>query len=484
VSATPNPVDEFVTFLQHQLPGLESGSYELDLDQHVDDATGKPISDDTIDRHYRFAVTGDRFRLHDPQGTIASCYPADNATGEYTTDLAHVVLNAPTLPWSRSVTISPPPLPAPGQDAATDVPTWLAVLVLDDDDAAAHPALLLDPVTRVVGDLFPSAAYGSTTLGTNYSYFDGAKDTRALEVDETTADPVQTIDLPLRLLIDIAPTLEDLQLNAHVRRLSVANKPAALGAQPSQDQLGTFGIVIGNRLPQPGKRSHAYLVSLEGLEGFLAAGDAGGSLRDGTLDLDRSLRVAVLLHWTFNTKGDPATFVAALKSLNGRTGDADAPNTNLRVAVDSAPVPIASALAGGYVPLDHHLRTGELTVSWYRGPLSPVDAEAAPIPLPISSADQALVFDPTTGLFDASLAAAWAIGRLMGLQDSAYASALYAFKRGLAQAVVNAAEQAIVADVLADLIALAPPDPSVAAATPTGRPLLDQAMRLLATRAP
>ncbi|MGZ4172452.1 MAG: hypothetical protein ACXVRN_13905 [Solirubrobacteraceae bacterium] len=472
--------DEFVTFIQHQLPGLEDGSYELDISQRVDDAKGEPISEDLLAVSYRFAVTGDRFRLSNPAAAVASTFPADNATGEFVTVLPHVVLNSPTFPWARYPTTAPP-LPPPGQDTAVDVPTWLAVLVLDDDDATAYK-FVLDPVTRTLGDLFPPKAYDASSLGANYSYFTGATNTSALEVDEAVTDPVQTIDIPLALLADIAPTLGDLRLSAHVRQVSIENKPLALGDEPPSDALGTFAIVVGTRLPQDNKKSHAYLVSLEGLESFLAATDQGGALAGGSLDITKDLRLAVLQHWTFNTKGESAAFVDQLEQLNGRmTSGADAANTNLRIDMPAATGPIKTALAAGYVPLDHDLRTGEGTVSWYRGPLCPVGSAPAPITLPVSSPDQALVFDPVTGLLDTSLAAAWTIGRLLALQDKSYASALYAWKKGLAQAVVDAAEQTIIGDVLGELLAMAPAPGGTA---PGGKPLLHQTMRLIGRGSP
>lgn len=479
-SNEPNPADEFVTFVQHQVPGLEDGSYELDVSQRLTDSTRKEISDGALERSYRFAVTGDRFSLKNPETTLASTFPASNGTGEFTTVLPHVVFNATSFPWARAPTTAPPTLPAAGQDTEADVPTWLAVLVLDDDDdpSPEHNELKLVPTIGVLGDLFGCKAYPKTTLGHNYSYFNGAEDTKGLEIDESVGDPVQTIDLPLRLWADIAPTLDDLQLSAHVRTLSVENKPAALGSETPVDPLGTFAIVIGTRLPQDNKKSYAYLVSLEGLEGFLAATNDGGTLRDRSLDMSRSLRLAVLAHWTFNTKGEPATFVDQLEHLNGRkSGGPDAPNTNLRLSVADAKPPISTALDAGYVPLDHELRTGEKTVSWYRGPLSPVDARPAPIKLPISSPDQALVFDPTTGMLDVSLAAAWTIGRLIALQDTSYASALYAWKHGLTVAVVDAIEQKLINEILGDVLASAGPltgSPRLAGAS-----LLHQTMQLI-----
>lgn len=455
----PVPANEFVTFIQHQLPGLEDGTYQLTISQHVNDSDGNPITAETLSRSYTFAVSGDRFRLSNPSATVASTFPASNATGEFTTVLPHVVFTAPSLPWARTPTKSPPPLPATGQDIEGDVPTWLAVLVLDDDDAAAYPGrLALDPVTGVVGDLFPSGVYGASTLGDTYSYFTGAADTKGLEPGETVTDPVQMIDIPLQLFADIAPTLADLNLSGHVRQVSVENKPMALGDTPPDDPVGTFAIVIGNRLPQQNKRSHAYLVSLESLEDYLPANGNGGTTANGTLIMSRSLRLAVLQHWTFNTGGETAAFVDMVELLNGRSaGGGDAVNTNLRLVVTGANPPISGALEAGYVPLNHGLRSGETTVSWYRGPLSPVDRARAGPDLPVSSPDQALIFDPTTGMFDASLAAAWTIGRLVALQDQSYATSLYGWKRGQANDVVDAVERQIIDDAFAGLIATPAP---------------------------
>lgn len=478
----PSPADEYVTFIQHQLPGLEDGSYQLDISQHVDDADGQPISGDTLDRSYTLAVLGDRFRLSDPSATVASTFPASNDTGEFTTVLPHVVFAAPSFPWTRS------PLPPSGQgaaDAATDgdVPTWLALLVLDQDDANAY-GFDLTPVTARLGDLFPETACDKTTLGKNYSYFTGATSTAGLEIGQQADDPVQTIDIPLKLFADIAPTLGDLGLTAHVRRVSVENKPLALGAQPPAEPTGTFAIVVGNRLPQPDTQSHAYLVSLESLAGFLPAARDDGTLATPGLDITKSLRLAVLQHWTFFTKGETAAFVDRLEMLNGRTiGGPDAVSTSLRLTAPGARPPISTALDSGYVPLDHDLRTSGVTVSWYRGPLSTVDRTPADLKLPISSPDQVLAFDPTTGMFDASLAAAWTIGRLVALQDQSYASSLYAWKKGLTRAVVDSVERTIIDEAFGGLLAAPAPaagtQPPPPAARPSTSTLLHDTMRLL-----
>ena len=484
---TPSLADESVTFIQHQLPGLDDGTYELDLRQQVNDAKGKPISGDNLQRTYTFAITGDRFRFKNPSAAIASTFPRDNATGEYDTVLPHVVFAGTSVPWTRVPTAGvAPPLPKPGTDTEDDVPTWLAVLVLDDDDVAAAggpSALNLDPVTRTVGDLFPAGAVPGSSLGTAHSYFDAVTDPQevpaALEIDEAIGDPVQTIDLPLALWADIAPTVDDLTLTAHVRRVAVQNKPVTLGQTPQTDPLGAFSVVVGTRLPQQSKRSHAYLVSLEGLADLLPNLDESGVLTGGA-SKSGTLRLAVLTAWTFNSKGDAAAFVDQLERLNRRTVTGpDAATTTLRIAKDQASAPVRGALAAGYVPLAHELRTGETTVSWYRGPLSTVDASPTPIDLPISSPDAALVFDPTTGIFDASLAAAWTIGRLAALQDKSFAGELYAWKKGLAKVLVDSVERTLVQEALAGTLGSQAVGADIDDRPEAGSPLLHDAMLLI-----
>lgn len=471
----PDPASERVTFVQQQLPGLDAAVYRLSIAQQVLAAGEKTVlNTDPIARDYRFAVAGPRFRLPDPAGTISSLFPAANATGDFHTVLPHVVLTAPTLPWIRT-----PERPEGDADPTAESPTdqgvasWLAVLTLDADDAAAWPEQVdLDPVGVTLGDLFPVGAYPHSRLPAGvHSYFDDATNTDGLQPGEALDDLVQVIDLPLGLFAEIAPSPSDLVLNSHVRQLSLRAKPALLGAEPAADPLGTYSIVIGNRLPQNVQTSHAYLVCLEALAPFLPpAGPTTGRVR-----------LAVLAHWTFVSQGSPLDFTTAVAELNHRPTPTapDAPVTTLRIArdlatTDPAGAAIGAALDRGHAPLRHALRTGETTVSWYRGPLSPDDVPPDPdLPVPYTCSDAALVFDPTTGLLDASLAAAWTIGRLVALQDKGFSTALYTWKRGLVQTAVDAAERAILAEILGD---------DQVQDRSTRRPLLDATMRALSRR--
>ncbi|GAB5446019.1 hypothetical protein [Gymnodinialimonas sp.] len=465
----PSIADEFVTFIQHKLPGLEDGTFELHVSQKLmkEADPGKPkqgaaarnddkdtdtrIDDGEIENTYTFAVQGDRFALSNGPGTLNSVFPANNASGEYSGVFAHAVLSNPAFPWTRSPQST-------GPVAEMDVPvdqdraTWLAVLVFDEDDAQAHDGLTLTTQTGTLRDLFPPAALGpgdgKSTLGDNYSYFFGVTNTDGLEIGESLDDAIHYVDVPLSLFVPVAPTLDDLKLTAHVREVSVENKPIPSGTAAPDNPIGSFSIVIGTRLPQSMQQSHAVLVSLEGLSDFLPGDEDGTAPAGSNVNMTKSIRLAVLASWSFFATGTTAGFVDRLMALNGRgDGTGDAPNTNLRLDLPDAEGPVKDALALGYVPMNHDLRGGGNTVSWYRGPLSPAKVPASELQTPVPSADNLTVFDPTMGMLDVSLGAAWTIGRLAALQDTTFSTSLYQWKRGLSAKVVNEVERGLIDDL-------------------------------------
>jgi hypothetical protein len=381
-----------------------------------------------------------------------------------------VVLGEATFPWTRFPTTKIPYTPpGPGQDVDGDVPTWLAVLVLDEDDVAANPGLVLTPVAATVGDLFAPIAVSGSTLGSNYSYFWEETKVTGLEPNETIQDAIQILDLPLTLFWQIAPTVADMALTAHTRTVALTNKPTGQ-ALPQGDSVGTASIVFGTRLPQgpgpgakcaeAGRKTLAYLVSLEELQPFLPTEETGGPPAKSNFTAGAWLRLAVLASWTFFTTGDSAGFVDTLLALNGRDADSTTPatNTNLRLNYAGANKTVGAALEMGFVPLNERLRDAGQTVSWYRGPCAPYQNTAPAPKLPIQSSDEALLFDPTTGMFDTSYAAAWSLGRQLALQDAAFAAELYRWKAGLTAAIVAEVEAEFLAEAFGDLFGAPVPE--------------------------
>jgi hypothetical protein len=445
-SSQENPLlNELVTFIQHDVPGLPAGEFKLTVSQRLDTNDEVRINDEPLINEYTFAVLGDRFRLKNPAEVLYTVFPEDNGRGKYSTVLPHVVFTKSTFPWSRYPTSTEPEMPPAGTATEANVPTWLSVLLFDEDDLTADGPLSLDPVMARIGDLFPKRFNEDSTLCDNYSYFYKATDTSGIDIGDNLSDPIQIVDIPLELFWKIAPTIEDLKLLAHVRKVSLVNKPTMAGVSDRGEPVGTFSIVFGNRLPQTEKKTFACLVSLEELQAFLPTDEDGGPPAGSDFVSSRFIRLAVLQSWTFYSTGQSATFVDQLLRLNDRPDGSktDADNTNLRIIYTGANKIAGNALSMGYIPLNNSLRTGGKTVSWYRGPLIPYLISELGIRFPIDSPDQATVFDPTTGMFDDSLAAAWTIGRMVALQDTSFSTALYQWKKGLTQQVINYIEEQI-----------------------------------------
>src|SRR5262249_11667724 len=93
-------------------------------------------------------------------------------------------------------------------------------------------------------------------------------------------------------------------------------------------------------------------------------------------------------------------------------------------------------LQEGYAPLAFVAGTGEQSFAWYRGPFTAV----VPQPLPpvdsppvdarhATSADALMIYLAQEGLFDASYAAAWNIGRELALADSRFARSVNSYRQ-------------------------------------------------------
>jgi hypothetical protein len=141
------------------------------------------------------------------------------------------------------------------------------------------------------------------------------------------------------------------------------------------------------------------------------------------------VRLVVLASWSFFCQGEN-TFKTLLQQLD--TGRLMLPVSSEMAREAQAGNPgalqVKAAFEQGYTALDHHIRNGENTVSWYRGPLVPLwyrKLETYPY---LPDADAALRYNYETGLLDASYAAAWQLGRLLALQNPHFARALYRYR--------------------------------------------------------
>ncbi|MEM9931060.1 MAG: hypothetical protein AAF840_14655, partial [Bacteroidota bacterium] len=213
----------------------------------------------------------------------------------------------------------------------------------------------------------------------------------------------------------------------------------SLKADKTTEDAEHFSVVVGNRLPRQGTDCVVHLVSLENLAEthYLPTVDAQGNYQAGSFPEDIAyIRLVSLLRWSFTAGINPSLADVSSSSLRIPTG-------GLSTAEKEVTVPLSL----GYSAFNHLTRLGDETASWYRGPFIPVDVSTAPpptsLPAPITSSDAALRYHPDTGMLDVSYAAAWQLGRLLGVQNKSFATALYNWKRNNAAKTVLAFEQEV-----------------------------------------
>ena len=137
--------------------------------------------------------------------------------------------------------------------------------------------------------------------------------------------------------------------------------------------------------------------------------------------VEKVLRFPVLAHWSFTTN-EGATFETLMHDLDvGLLGTArkraDVPEP------DTAPEVVQT----GHISLSHRSRRGDAGLAWYRGPFVPFPTIREQTSLLAHSADQIRRVVPD-GHEDLSLAAAFEIGRLLGLSQLSVVSALLRFR--------------------------------------------------------
>ncbi len=429
-----------VNFIQHHLPDIIAGQFTLDLETSIKEV--KPDNsgvflgtDEQQTSNYKFVVKGDRYRITDLEATVFSEFPFGGSLGNYSNVLPHVLFKEgkKTLPWIRLVA-EDMPLPTVGQEE--DVPTWLALFLLDEEEMTSNGISLQN---GIINDLLSDPSQRRISYSTALN----------LEPGEYASDEIQYIDLPRDLFKKIAPTLEDLKLLAHSREVYLDQRMTVEGISDTGTNTGTFSLVMGNRLPKKSDseelESTVFMVCLENMANYLPGPD--GELRIDDYDY---IRLAVLKSWSFSSTIDTGTsFVDKVEGINKNLTLSE---TSMRMpdnAYQGDNPDILNALQRGYTPMNHHLRTGEQTVSWYRGPLAPYlipPNEIDPLELPIPSADSVNIFDPTTGMLNVSYGMAWTLGRMLALQQKSFSTGLYQWKKQLKTTTINSVEEDLIRD--------------------------------------
>ncbi|AUX30846.1 MULTISPECIES: hypothetical protein [Sorangium] len=378
--------DGRIEFRQFHQPALESGTYKIEIQQIVQ---SPKIPQQTYPKHLSFAVLGERFGPLGPEDIVAM-FPPPGSVGEHANVLPHVTLGRSTLPWER----------LPG--LVDEDRSWMALLLLRASDFADEGVEKPRVQTITLGELLQTPA-ATARFPTERI---------RLEEGQQASDEVTVIDVQWKTLEPLLPTAEELALLAH------AHQRVAADETPEGDLDAT---VICNRLPEPNGTSTVHLVSLEKRYPSGAFDAQGAEPNDW-------IRLVSLASWKFDSVDPEQSFSALLKELDRQPAELRAP---VPEALPPAS-PAAAYLEQGYVPLPHRMRRASKTVSFYRGPFVP-GVSAEEVTLPAECADELVRYDPETGMFDVSYAAAWELGRLRTLANTRVALELLRWTRESAQ---------------------------------------------------
>lgn len=392
------------------VPALDAGNWYIQV-THALTKGGTAVNTDALGALQEFIVSAPQFSLD--ANEILSYYPPPGATGRFGETLPNIVLREPLLPWERSMSGSGARQP------------WVALLVFEQSELAGGAN---DSPTRAinttVGDFLKLDPQGKLL-----------KPTPVKADDIPATAPCAYIRVPTAVFQSAAPRLKELRYLAHCRQVNTGDKAVA-----GLNEHGLFSVVVANRFPvvpatpdAPALLNVAHLVSLEGLETYLAEGASFGGHAEVAL--------VSLASWTFQSLPDNReNFRGLVTNLlypdDGTSKPYPPGHFWLRLPTaaldeaDAAQAEAARRVRDGFVPLGYHTRTGEETFAWYRGPLTPLLTTNLQKGGPFMTADAAIIYQPAQGVFDFSLAAGWNIGRAVALADRSFAQTLFDMRRG------------------------------------------------------
>ncbi|MEM7799645.1 MAG: hypothetical protein AAF633_10685, partial [Chloroflexota bacterium] len=227
--------------------------------------------------------------------------------------------------------------------------------------------------------------------------------------------PVATLSLPSTLLAPLMPPTSALPYLSHVRQKRDANGSLI------EDEVA---VILGSRLAQKGN-NYVYLIPVEGQYTRESFAPDRGVNEDQT-------ELVFLKSWRFASTDPQFGFEQLIKRLN--QGVIRLPYSGQNSA--------DRYIHMGATLVPHHMRQGNRSAAWYRGPLLPGFLQRPhEISYPVRSADDLVRYNAKTGLFDLSYAVAWELGRLLMLNSKGVATDLYRWKMAHARHIQAAEEQ-------------------------------------------
>ncbi len=336
------------SLMSEAAPALHQGNYRIEATSIISIGNVSKEEHRTV-AEKNIRITPDEVNMGDQM--IQSVFPPRGSRGDFCTSLPFIVFKDRSLPWRKMLDFKRPD---------NDKNPWMVILAF--------------PTNENCGESLDAS---------------GGK-----------------LKIPVQTFKKYMPRYSDLKYLAHVRKVEVNNK--ATGENGMSD---TFSCILGNRFIGPGQ-NRAYLISLEGLQGYFEEGVNGdGKGFSSCLDEIDEVEAECLYDWPFFCEEEKFGIEQFIRQAGVDT---------LRPSEESASeYPVCL----GYVPVRHYLINGDRTVSWYRGPFCPVRVEQENFRWSNFAVEQ-VSYDEHSGMLDISYSSAWQLGRQLALSDNKYASAL------------------------------------------------------------
>lgn len=463
-----------IDFYDNHLPVLQDGEYEITVAQKVAVAgVGTTYSAEPLTMY----VNGPRFHLSPSE--IHHVFPQDGAKGDFEGNLPNISFTRSTLLWEREAV----------ENDLHHAP-WLYLLLVDEGEVS---------LVQERACIFDGKDFKYKTPN-NEEQTVLPEDLGVFNPDDypfiSTEKPIPFIDLSKFTTPVIPTTLEELKYLGYTRIMADDEEENASYLNdgdtppPAMNNIEEHCVAVGNRLPKPGNSSTVYLISLE-----------NKYKPDGTLDGDKHIFPVLYQWKFYTNDDQLYSIKANLAKINAdetckdlpkeiksneeifdTTGDFKAFLKDAKVSDDVikkmlrlCKLPggsfhdVMSNLSNGITPLVLPKAEGiqisgsislpfekgqtekDPTDAWYRGPLATQKInlsnvskkENKPSPLfidpdngfiPKKADDLMIVYK---GKPDATYAAAYELGQLTALNDTAFSSAFFEWKHQAAAAKTN-----------------------------------------------
>ena len=408
-----------------------TGKYTVGV-QHAVDDNGTALNTYGSDDMATVQVSASQYTLGTTE--IKQAYPATGDNGPYEGTIPHIVFTKKSLPWQWRIMAEKPT--DADELAIFNKATWMFPMLLSADELAGCSVQ-----TMTLGDLTSS---GSDTILT---YPDGTFPTD----DDALASTISVIDVPVDTFKKLAPSGEDLTYLGHARHSMPTNTPL-----PDDVTVAPFtSAVLSNRLSETNAVNTVHLVSLQHLYNYLPTADGTTYTDSANIATGiTTVRLISLHSWNYYCMDSLKSFDEYFEEIslnpNSDVESAGLQMPEVSLSDEAQTTLVNTAHAMGYAMLNYHTRNGADALSWYRGPLLPFSPENVEYSLN-STPDALLRYNPNTGLFDASYAAAWQLGQLLGLQNQSFANTLNMWQNDVARSVVSDADKTAAESTYADI---------------------------------